>query len=171
MSGDFVVLGRLARPHGVHGEIKVRLFVESLDAFGQLRKIYLRQGNREKRAVEVEEVRFHQDSILLKIRGVSSREQARELTGTEVLIERDLLPELSEDEYYWTDLIGLLVFDRAGKKLGPVVNMLATGADDLLVLEIDGREVFIPFRNEMVIEVDPAGGKIIVDPPQGLLDL
>lgn len=171
MSADFVVLGRLARPHGVHGEIKVRLFVESLDSLVQLRKVYLRQGDGEPRAVEVEEVRFHQDSILLKIKGVSSRERAREMTGTEVLIERSLLPELSEDEYYWTDLIGLEVFDREGNKLGPVVHMLATGADDLLVLEVDGREVFIPFRNEMVLEVDQAGGKIIVDPPHGLLNL
>jgi 16S rRNA processing protein RimM len=171
MSGDFVVLGSLARAHGVHGEIRVRLFVESFGEFGQLKKVYLRNGDRPMRPVKVEGIRRHQDWILMKLHGVGNREQARELTGTEVLIERDFLPELSEDEYYWTDLIGLDVFDPEDKKLGPVVNMLATGADDLLVLKINDREVFIPFRSEMVLEVDLECGKIVVDPPQGLLDL
>jgi 16S rRNA processing protein RimM len=86
-------------------------------------------------------------------------------------VPRSSLPELQPDEYYWSDLIGLSVFDESGRLLGRVIRILPTGADDLLVLERDGREILLPFLEEVVQSIDLEAGRVVAAPPPGLLDL
>jgi 16S rRNA processing protein RimM len=171
MIDGLVVVGRVSRPHGVQGEIRVRPYTESVDTFQKYDRLYFKLQGRAARPVEVTGIRPDKADVLLRIRGLETRDEARKLSGAEVLVKREWLPDLEEGEYYWTDLIGLPVFDTRGQCLGTIRNMYSGGGADLMVLDVDGREVWMPFNEEVVTEVDLTVGRLILDPPKGLLDL
>ena len=168
---DQVVIGRIARPHGVTGELKVRPFTESADTFMSFKEILVRcSGGNEKRYRLVGR-RVHKEFVLLKLKDVNTRDQAEALVGCEVTVHRDRLPKAEENEFYWTDLIGLAVQDLSGRDLGRVENLLRPGPDDLLVIKSAKGEWMIPFRAEIVSDVDLDARLIRIDPPEGLMDL
>lgn len=166
-----MVVGRVARPHGVHGEIRVRPFTESADSWARFKKVYLRRPDGEASLFKVVSARPHKDFVLLKLNRVNAREQARDLVGGEVAVLKEWLPEPEDDEYYWADLIGLNVVEENGRALGRVENILSTPADDLLAVEFNGRELLVPFREEMIRDIDLEGRRILVSLPEGFLDL
>jgi 16S rRNA processing protein RimM len=102
---------------------------------------------------------------------ISSKEQADALRGTKLFARRDQLPSLPDDEYYHTDLIGLKVYDTGGALMGSVKSVQNHGADDLLELQLAGSSTttFLPFTMAAVPTVDLAAGRIVADPPEGVL--
>ena len=171
MAEDLVVIGRITKPHGIGGEVRVTTFTESPRVFTQYERIYLRLPDGEPRLMKIRTARLHKNGVLLQLENVVDRNRAEELVGAELLIRREWLPEPDEDEYYWIDLIGLQVVTNTGEPLGRVVNLMAGSEDDLLVVKEGEREILLPFRNEIIREVDLNQGRIVVDPPEGLLDL
>ena len=171
MTDELVILGRITRPHGVRGEVRVFPHTQTPDSFLGFRSLLLRRPDCDPREVRVLEAKVHGSMVLLRLEGVGDRSGAEELIGADLLIGRDMLPELDEGEYYWADLIGLEVFDERGTRLGRVAGLLAVGADDLLRLENGEREIFLPFREEVITEVDLAAGRMSARPPEGLLEL
>lgn len=104
----------------------------------------------------------HGKSIIAKLDGIDTREQAAGLVGQEIFIERAELPELPENQYYWVDLVGLQVFTMEGDSLGVVDSLLETGAHDVLVVGGE-RERLIPFVPDTFVKsVDMAKGRILV---------
>jgi 16S rRNA processing protein RimM len=101
---------------------------------------------------------------VVKFKGFDTPEAAKTLTGRKIAVKREQLPVLAADEFYWADLEGLEVFNDAGVRLGKVVYMLATGSNDVFVLEdLEGHEHAIPYRpGEVVKKVDLAAGTITV---------
>ncbi|MBW1710113.1 MAG: 16S rRNA processing protein RimM [Deltaproteobacteria bacterium] len=170
MTDDLVTIGRVTRTHGVRGEMRVLPFTESVNAFECYDRLYFRVPDEAEMLIRITSVRPHKNFVLLKLEGVFTLEAAKELVGAEVLIPRSWLPSLDSDEYYWTDLIGLIVTDEEGRKLGRVKNLLSTGADDLLVLEWENKEILLPFREEIVLSIDLEAGSITAAPSPGLLD-
>jgi 16S rRNA processing protein RimM len=171
MAEDRVLMGRVARTHGVRGEICLTPFTESPDFFLDCGHLQVLLPDGTALGLEVDAVRKHKRLVLLKLKGIRSLEEAERLVGAEVFVPRSSLPELEPDEYYWTDLIGLSVFDESGRLLGRVMRILPTGADDLLVLDRDGREILLPFLEEVVQSIDLKAGRVVAAPPPGLLDL
>jgi len=101
--------------------------------------------------------------VLAKLTGIESREQAAELIGSKIYIWPDQLPELDQDEYYWSDLIGMQVESLQSEVLGQVDDMMETGANDVMVVKGD-RDRLIPFVvDDIVKEVDLVSRRIIVD--------
>ena len=170
MSLDLVVIGQVTRPQGIRGEVRVLPFTESPASFQRFDQVYMRRKGHDPEVVGIVEARPHKKVVLLKFRGVHTREEAENLIGAEILVERNWLPVLGSDEYYWTDLIGLDVFDTDGRGLGAVKNIFSNGVDDILVIEHEGREILLPFRGEMIEEVDLVVGRIVASPPAGLLE-
>ncbi|MBU2546954.1 MAG: ribosome maturation factor RimM [Proteobacteria bacterium] len=170
MVADLVVIGRVTQPHGVQGELRIRPYTESIDSFDLFHQVYLRRPGGVEELADVVGARPHKDLVLVKIKGIRSRDQAEALAGAELLVRREWLPSLEPDEYYWVDLIGLDVYDQADHHLGRVRNILSTQADDLLVVVDDDREVLLPFRDEIVRDVDLEAGRLRVSPPEGLLE-
>jgi 16S rRNA processing protein RimM len=168
---NFVVIGRIQGPHGVAGELRIRPYTETVDVWRTFPRVVLRRSDRDDELRIVEGYRPHKALVLLKLKGVHNRDQAQALAGVDVLVRREWLPAADADEYYWADLIGLVVEDPNGREVGRVRAVLRPGADDLLVLEHQDREILVPFRAEIITEVDLAGGRIRIDPPEGLLDL
>ncbi|WP_278312809.1 ribosome maturation factor RimM [Lolliginicoccus levis] len=170
-----LVIGRVARSHGVKGELVVEVrtdapeerFVPGLELRGR------RERERATRPFVIESVREHSGRLLVRLEGVQDRDMADELRGTMFVIDSADIPPADDDSYYDHELEGLRAFLAAsGEELGTVREVLHTAAGELLAITTtDGKEVLVPFVTEIVPGIDLAGGRITIAPPDGLLEL
>ncbi len=157
-----VTLGRISGVFGVKGWIKVHSYTEPRDNIVRFAVWTLRQRGVES-TMEIEGGRSHGANVVAKLRGVENPERARELIGADIVVERTALPECPPGEYYWTDLEGLEVRTPGGETLGIVDHLVATGANDVLVLAGTPPRL-VPFVVGGVIRsVDLAAGVIVAD--------
>ena len=169
MSKDRVLLGVVAAPHGIRGVVRIKSFTEdpmSLGAYGPLSD---ESGRKEYR---VEPLSAARGAVLARIEGVADRTAAEALRGLRLYVERSALPETGEREWYEADLIGLAAVGKDGRDWGKVIAFHDFGAGR--TMEVSGgnasrSSVMLPFTAEAVPEVDVEGGKVVVDPPAGLL--
>lgn len=146
------------------GWVKVYSHTEPPDNILEYSPWYLVQGDK-RQAFEIEEGKVHGKGIVAKLADCPDRDVAATLTGRDIVIERSRMPKLAEDEFYWADLIGLQVQDTAGQVLGTVDHLLATGANDVLVVQGEANEeLLIPYiRDEVVLAIDLESGVMQVD--------
>jgi 16S rRNA processing protein RimM len=110
------------------------------------------------------------DMLVARLKGISDRSAAEALNGIELAVPRDRLPEADAGEYYYADLIGLDAVTVAGASLGTVVAVRNFGAGDLLEIAPErGDTILVPFTQEIVPDVDQQAGRVVVDPPPGLI--
>lgn len=159
-----VTVGRVSGVFGVKGWVKVESYTEPRDNVVGF-DVWTLNLRGVTTVVEVEQGQGHGNQVVAKLRGIDDRDRARELMGAEIAVGREQLPPCEPGEYYWTDLEGLEVRTPQGEVLGKVDHLLATGANDVLVL--GGKpERLIPFITGSVIRsVDVAGGVIVADWP------
>ena len=157
---DLVIMGSVGAPFAIRGWVHVFADTEFPDSLFDYEVWWLGQGQTW-RAYTIEEAQTHKNAIIVKFTGVDTREAAEALRKVEVAVPRALLPAPAEDEYYWRDLIGLLVFNEAGDAFGGVAELLESGAHDILVVRGD-REHLIPFVRDIVLSVDPMAKRIVV---------
>lgn len=164
-TADLVVVGRIRGPYGIRGWVHVSAFTEPQDNLMSYRPWYLdREQTGGWRRVEVLESRPHKQGYVAHLDGVNDRTAAEALTGLEIAVPETLLAETGEDEYYWRDLIGTTVLDGQGRELGRVLDLMETGAHDVLVVESGtGERLLIPFHRKHVAAVDLELGTIHVD--------
>ena len=152
-----VALAAVAGAHGVGGELRLKLFAESLDSLKRHETVTA--GDRRLTLVSV---RQGSGGAIARFAEISDRNQAEALRGTLLTVPRSALPPLDEGEYYHADLIGLACVDREGETLGHVVAVENFGAGDLLEIErTDGKSAMVPFRAGIA---DLEEGRILVDP-------
>jgi 16S rRNA processing protein RimM len=145
--------------------------MDTLEAAGLLRADRMRIGGAE-RPVTIETSRWHAAArSVIHVKGVDSIEQAETLRGAVLLVPRGQLPPAPPGRHYARDLEGLRVVTLEGVLVGRVKEIRETGGADLLVVEDGARERLVPFVKEICRRVDPAGGVIEIDPPEGLLEL
>jgi len=169
-SSRLVQIGVIGAAHGVRGEVRVKAFTAELTALKRYKPITDDAGTR---VFAVSTLRpLKDDMLVVRFKGIDSREQAEKLNGVGLYIPRDELPPAEEDEFYWADLIGLRMERADGAAIGEVVAVTNFGADDLLEVRLEGqkRTVYVPFTKAIVPVVDVAGGRLVADPPAGLLD-
>ena len=168
---DTVVVGRIGRPHGVRGEVTVEVRTDDPDLRFALGAV-LRTDPADRGPLTVAGRRWHREVLLLTIDGVESREAAEELRNTELHVPLAELPALEDpDVFYDHQLVGLSARLPDGTELGTVGAVRHEGADLLVVRRVRGGELLVPFVTAMVPMVDLLGGFLVVDPPEGLLDL
>lgn len=159
-----VFLGEIVAPFGIKGWVKIYSHTDPPEQIlAYLPWILVQKG----RVWQTEPLqgRRHGRVVIAQLEGVTDRNQAEALRGTEIYVERALFPPTDEEkgEFYWHDLIGMEVEDLAGKKLGRVVKLIETGANDVLVVRGE-EEILIPWLWQAVIkEVDKGEGVIRVD--------
>ena len=170
---NFVELGRVIRPHGVGGAFMVLTYTEDPEALLKGDGLELRSPDGcTRRRAEGAAGRPAAAGLIVKIPGLNRREEAAALKGWSLVRPRALLPPLPDDEVYWADLLGLSVETIDGRALGRVGNLMEAGAGLLLVVtDQAGAERLIPFQPGFVADLDLEGGRLVVDPPPGLLDL
>ncbi|MBY6003116.1 ribosome maturation factor RimM [Salipiger bermudensis] len=166
---ETICVGTIAGAFGVHGEVRLKSFTAEPEALAEYAPLTTEDGSR---SFEVQITRPVKGGFAARLSGVRSKEEADALRGTGLYAPRDRLPALPDDEFYHTDLIGLAVYDTGGAELGKVKAVLNHGAADLLELTIPGQSktVLLPFTQAAVPTVDLASGRIVADPPEGLLE-
>ena len=167
-----IVIAHIARPWGRRGEVTADMLTDFPERFDNVSSVTLRRGATE-RSADLERHWFHKGRVVLKFAGIDTISDAEPLAGLDVVIpEQELhaLPE-GEDLYYDFDLVGCSVETAAGERVGDVERVLRTGGGQLLSVRRSGREVLIPFVDEFCVEVDIAAKRVIVELPEGLLEL
>ena len=157
-----IIMGRFASTHGVHGWIKVVSFTdptENLLAYPH----WEIQHHGEWQTMTVTAGKVHGKFLIVKLEGLEDPETAQRYTNDKIAIQRTALAPLSNGEYYWADLIGLQVINLAGVKLGSIDSLIETGANDVLVVKENQREILIPYTSTVIKSVDLKEKKIIVD--------
>jgi 16S rRNA processing protein RimM len=165
-----LVVARILRPHGVRGELRAEILTEDPARFGLLKQVYVGREGQTPVPLPLERYRLRLDRgwVLLKLEGYDDRERADELRGAWVQIpESEGLP-LDPDQYYEYQIIGLTVESPAGDDLGRVTEILYTGANDVYVVRSGSQEILVPAVEDVVLEVDLSGGRLVVDLPDGL---
>jgi 16S rRNA processing protein RimM len=163
-----VVMARVLGPYGIQGWIKARPFTASIAALLDYTTWWLAPAADADawRAFAVRSARQHADTLVAALDGVADREAALQWRGAWVAVPRSTLPEPGAGEFYWSDLVGLAVVNRAAETLGRVSKVLETGAHPVLhVQSEDGAERLIPVVAAYVDAIDPAAGRIMVDWP------
>ena len=172
-ASSLVVLGRLAKPHGVKGDIRVDYYADSADLLDK--PLMLRAGRFAPRPIRVRDWHLWKDQLILGIEGCNDRSAAEQLRGQELLIDASFLPEPEEDEPYLRDLIGLSVRLEDGTIVGELEDVDFPAGQEMWVIrapeESGGYEILFPAVPEFVRDIDLSEGTATIAPPEGLLDL
>ncbi|MCL3881282.1 ribosome maturation factor RimM [Marivita sp. GX14005] len=162
-----ICVGAIAGAFGVRGEVRLKSFTADPKEIASYAPLETSDGARR---FDVKITRQINNGLAARLSGITSKEEADALRGTQLFVPRDRLPSLPDDEFYHADLIGLEVTDTGGTPLGKVLAVLNNGADDLLEISAPGQKqsVLLPFTKSAVPTVDLAQKKIVADPPEGL---
>lgn len=161
-----LTVGRIGGSHGVRGEMRMRLLTDDPDHLVTVKRVFL--GERDTPIV-LENIRFTNDGALIKLAGTDSPEDAAKLSGLAVKIAGVDARPLAEGEYFLFQLIGLKAESETGEALGTVVDLIETGAHDVLVIgERPGtaEQLLVPNHPEFVLEMLPEESRIVIRPPE-----
>lgn len=159
-----VIIGTVGRPHGLRGEVTVRPRTDRIEErFADGAQVLI-----DSRPITVTGHSWTQGRLVVALAGVTDRAGAEALRGAELWADADT-DELDAEEYHDTTLIGLAVVDPQGAPLGTVTAVHHHPAQDLLAIRNDAGDWLVPFVTELVPEVDPAAGRLVVRPIPGLL--
>ena len=162
-------IGQIVNTFGIKGFVKVNPWVNDVTRFDDLKKIYIKIRKEEK-VLEIEEVKYHKNQVLLKFKGVETVEQAEMLRNAILEIDRkDAIP-LEEGEYFIADLLESEVYTDEGEKLGILEDIFNTGSNDIYVVKNElGKSILLPRIKDVFKEIDVENKKIIVHLIEGLI--
>lgn len=174
---QLVRVARVGKPHGIRGEVTIQLFTDSPETRFVKGNIFsVRSASRSSELfseLTIEKARWNKNIMLLKFAEFSDRNTAESLRNSELYAAPEV-SDVDEDSWYADDLIGLSVHEDGFENpaLGEVSGLITGDAQDLLEIRLtDGREVLLPFVDEIVPEIDEERGAIVITPPPGLLEL
>lgn len=163
-----IILGEIVKPHGLNGAVKVKSFAESPESFVRPTRLFLVSADGNRVELSVQSASPMGKLVTLKLEGIHTREQAEDLVGNRIVVNREDLPAADEDEYYWYDLMGMRVYDSTGTYYGIITSILPTGANDVFVVEgTKGEEILIPGTLDSVLEVNIPERKMVIEPLYG----
>ncbi len=168
-----VAVGEVLKPYGIRGEVRVRpLTDQPRERFGGLTHCFLWEPDADDReACRIASCRFEENTVLVRLDGVDSPEQARRLQGRLLAVRREEALPAAAGRFYPWQMAGAVVETRDGHRVGRFVGIESGAAQELWVIDAGGRERLIPAVAEIVIEVSLADRRIVIDPPEGLLEL
>lgn len=167
---DLLQVGVITQPHGIKGEVKVFPTTDDPNRFKKLKEVLLDTG-KEKLSLEIESVKFFKQFVILKFKGFDNINDIEKYKTKPLLVTREQAVKCRKDEFFIADLIGLSVILEDGSHFGTMKDVLATGANDVYVIEMeDGKEVLFPAIKECIKKIDMEAGQITVHVMEGLLD-
>jgi len=163
----FLVIGRILRPHGVRGELKIELHTDYPERLSQHPSLFL---GPEHQNYPLEGVRFHKGNALIKLAGCDDRNTADELRGLLVQIPVEWAVPLEEGEFYHFQIVGVKVITEQGEHLGEITEVIETGANDVYSVKGPHGVLLIPAIDEVVRELDLNQRRMVINPLPGLFD-
>ncbi len=168
MEKIYLEMGKITNTHGVRGEIRAQSWGDFSDDLVDFDYFYV---GSEKKKLEVEYSKPHKELVIIKFVGVDTCEKGEALKNATLYMAKDEIEELDDGNYYIVDIIGITAFLEDGTTLGIVKDIIKTGANDVFVIECEGKkEVLIPFIESCVKEVDIKNKKCVITPLEGLLE-
>lgn len=174
----YVVVGRVVRPHGIHGELRLVPDTDFPDRLAHLEEAVLLKDGRPT-PVRVASVRMHGTSVLIKLVGIDSMATAEVWRGAELAVPRVQAAALPQGRHYVFEVVGLRVVTEGGQEVGTVREILRTGSNDVYIVQgpapsgagrRGGREYLIPAISSVVLSIEPAAGRMVIRPLAGLLE-
>jgi 16S rRNA processing protein RimM len=167
-----LLIGKIIGAHGVNGAVKVFSYAESMSRYAAGISLHLKDAEAGQRTVKIKWAKPHARVVLLSLEGITNRDQAETLSGAELFINRELLEEPDAGMFYWSDIIGLSVFDMADDYIGRVTSIIQTGSNDVYVVKCpesgNRKEVLVPALAWVVKEIDLNKKIMRIDLPEGL---
>lgn len=163
-------IGQIVNTHGIKGEVKIKPFTDDIKRFDKLKKVYIENKN-VKKEYEIENVKYHKDMVLIKLKGIDKIEEAELLRNSYLKVERQDEEPLGENAYYVVDLLGLSVYTEENVLLGVLDDIFNTGSNDIYVVKDElGKQILLPAIQEVIKQIDVENKKIIVHLIKGLLE-
>lgn len=172
MKPGYLLLGEVLRPHGVRGELRIRLLTDYPERIARLKTVFLAESPEATtvKPYQVAGMRMNKGFGLLRLHEINDRDQGDRLRGLFVLVDIENAVPLEEGEFYLYQLIGLNVVTDMGASLGTLVEVLETGANDVYIVDSPTYgEILIPVTPETIVQTDVQSGVLIVKLPEGLL--
>lgn len=169
-SPEFVIIGRIIKPHGVRGAVKVEPITEDPKRYVDLDKIFIGTEDQPGEIFEIDRVQFQHKIVILTLKGIESRNLAEALRDSFIHIPADQVLALPDGSTYIFDLIGLNVFTNKNEYVGTVTNYQEYPANNVFVVEHENHEFLIPDVPDIVEDIDLDAGKVLINPIPGLLE-
>ncbi len=170
MMEKLLKVGVISSTHGLKGEVKVFPTTDDVKRFRQLKEVLLDAGD-EKPVLQIEQVKFFKQFVILKFKGIDDIEDVQKYKGKDLLVTRENAVELKKDEYFIADLIGVSVISDDNSLRGILKDVVQTGANDVYVIDLeDGRQLLLPAIKECVLMVDLDENIMKIHVLDGLLD-
>jgi len=170
-SDELIPIGKIIGTHGIKGQVKLHSYSGNAGSLNAARSVTLKSPSGALRELALRSFKANSGKFIIALKDFDDISLAEPLVGHEICLKRSQLPALDEDEYYWSDLIGLRVITEDGTELGTVADIFETGSSDIYVVRNNEREYLIPAISDVIKDIDPTAGRIIVTPIDGLLDL
>ncbi|MEM8961182.1 MAG: ribosome maturation factor RimM [Acidobacteriota bacterium] len=171
---EWIEVGRILRPHGIRGDLKIQVESDVVDRFAVGRTVIAelgRGGRGGRRTLEIKSARHHSDGLLARVAGVDDRDAAEALRNATLVVRRDDVPPPPDDQWYVWQLAGCRCSDVETGDLGTVETVIEDGGGHLLsIVDDQGRRLLVPFVNAMCTAVDVEAGRIELDLPPGLIE-
>jgi len=165
-----IALGEIVATHGIEGWLKLNPYNPDSPTLLSTQKIVL-ENDGVRSAQRLQAVKPHKNQLLIRLQGVDGINEAQKWIGSIVSVAETNLPALGADEYYYYQVVGLEVFDTEGNRIGIITRLWSTPGGDLYVVQGEAKEYLIPVTKEIVEKIDLTAGKMIINPPEGLLEL
>ncbi len=168
---ELLPLGRISKPYGLHGEVRVVLYSGNLDSISKLNRFFIYKGEDENPVeLKISNLRIKNNTTIVGLEGINTIEEALGIRGSIVMVDKSDLPEPKKDEYYWFQLIGLNVVTTEGNFIGTVKNLIDRELQSVLVVENNKKEFLIPMVDTIVRGVELEESEVIITPIEGLFD-
>ena len=169
MKQEYFEIGQIVNSYGIKGFLKVVPFTDNVKRFDDLKTIYI-EKNKKLSEIEIEEVKYHKNLVLLKLKGIDDINDTLEFKNCYIKIDRKDAVELPEDTYFIVDLIDMDVTTDEGENLGKIVDVFPTGSNDLYVVKDElGKQVLLPAIGDVIKSVDVKNKKMVVHLIEGLI--
>lgn len=171
---EYIEIGFIARAHGLKGEVRAVFDVHDLAEYLEVEQLYLAKRDAPLQAYQIQRLRVHlpaKGEVIIQFEEVENRNQAEDLKGSTIYFPEGELPELEEGHFYYFEVVGYQVIDEKKGALGRVKGFFDGTAQDLMVMEYEGKEVLIPVTDQVVGQADHDKEVIHTDLPDGLLEL
>ena len=166
----YLEIGQIVNTFGIKGQVKIVPFTDDITRFDELKEIYVEKKN-ELKLVQIEQVNYKKNMVILKLKGIETVEEAEKLRNCYLKIDRKDAKKLPKDTYFIVDLLGLDVYTDEGKLLGKVDDIYNAGSSDIYVVKDElGKQILLPAIKDVLKEVDLENQKIIVHLIKGLVD-
>ena len=167
---DLVPLGKIVKPHGILGEVKISLFNSKSETLRVGQSVWIGLDEKDYESYVIEKLNLQFEKSRLKFKNINDRNRAESLRNYTLSVCRDEFPETVDEEFYLIDLIGFNVVDQAGKKVGVVSDIMENPANDILMISDGDKEHLIPLVDDFVTLFDFEKKQVTVNLINGLID-